>query len=296
MNNSKKYLPSNKFIAFILTIVIFIALFFIIKGAISFFKNNTDKNKDGETIKMTVGSIIQKDGNNNGIADWEEYLWGLDPYKNGAENKEFILAKKKSLEQKGIMLNSDDSKKITENELLSRQFFATIMSLQQTGQLDDAAIKSISDSIGQEIKTTDIPDFYTSDMLNIVKDSDEADIYYLGSFDALVTKYENQDIGTELTLVSQGIVNQDPQALYAAKTVSSAYRAFGREMLKISVPSSAAITHLSLVNNYEKIAQSIDGMTMVLTDPIISMRALLNYKKYVDEYGTDLDKLSGILQ
>jgi hypothetical protein len=297
MNNFKKYLPSKKFVSIILIIIVFIVLFFTIKGVISLFKNKFgNANSKGAPVPMTVGTIIQKDGNNNGVADWEESLWGLDPNKNGPENKEFIVAKKKSMEQNGLISTTDDSQSITQHDLLSRQFFATIMSLQQTGSLDDASISSISDSIGQEIKTTPIPDIYTNDMITIKKDSPEANTSYFNAFSALVDQYANQDIGSELTIVSQGIVNNDPQALYAAKTVASAYRAFGKDLIKIPVPSSAANTHLSLANNYEKTAQSIEGLTQVLTDPIVAMKSLLNYKKYSDALVSDIEKLSGILQ
>jgi len=294
MSNFKNYLPSKKFITIVLFILVIILLFFTVKGVVTFFSDK-DGSKD-KPIELTIETLIQEDGNKNGIADWEERIWGLDPFENGPENKEFILAKKKTLEQNGVITISDDSKAITENDLLSRQFFATIMSLQQTGQLDDEAINSISSSIGQTIKPTNIPDVYTRDMLNIQKDSNDADIAYFLAFTSLVTKYQNSDLGSELTLVAQGIADQDPQALYVARTVASAYRLFGRELISIPVPSSAAISHMSLSNNYEKVAQSIEGLTQIITDPIIGMRALLNYKKYTDAMGTDFEMITEILQ
>ena len=296
MNNFKKYLPSKKFVTTIIAIIILIGVFFLIKGAISLLKNRKSVDSKGNVVPMTVGTIIQKDSNNNGIADWEEYLWGLDPNKNGEANKQLIIAKKKELQQNNPTQPEDDAKTITQNDMLSRQFFATIMSLQQTGNLDDQAMASISESIGQEIKTTPILDVYTNNMLIIKKDSSTANAAYFNAFSNLVNKYENKDIGSELTIISQGIVNQDPQALYAAKTVATAYRDFSKDLIKIPVPSSAASTHLSLANNYEKTAQSIEGLTQVLTDPIIGMRSMLNYKKYSDALVTDIEKLSEILQ
>ena len=99
MDNFKKYLPSKKFLVVVMTIVVIIILFLIIKKVIPLIKFKKG-GPNGEQITMTVGDLIQKDGNSNGIADWEEYLWGLDPNTNGPENKEFILAKKNSLNKK----------------------------------------------------------------------------------------------------------------------------------------------------------------------------------------------------
>lgn len=294
MNNIKKYLPSKKFVSILLIIVVFIILFFGIKGIISLFKNK--KSTNGEQIQMTIGGITQKDGNYNGIADFEERLWGLDPNKNGPENKEFILAKKKTLEQNGVISLTDDSETITQNEILSREFLATIMSLQQTGQLDDTAIQSVSEAVGQNIVAIPIEDIYTSNMLIINNDSLSTNTTYHEALIVLITKYQNEDIGSELTLIAQGLGGNDPQALYAVKTIASAYQSFGQELISIPVPKSLASIHLSLANNYEKTGQSIGGLIKVLSDPIIGMRATINYKKYNDALISDLAKLSEILQ
>lgn len=294
MNDYKQYLPSRKFIATLLFIIAVIAVFFTIKGVISFIKSGR-VNKNTPTT-VVVGDIIQKDSNDNGIPDWEEYLWGLNPDKDGKKNKEFILAKKKSLEESGVITASDDSQSISENEILSRQFFATITSLQQTGNISPESLQSISSAIGQKIEVNQIPNVYSKNDLIISSDSAKANEAYFMAFDQLVTKYENADIGRELTLVSQGIGNNDPQALDAAASVASAYRSFGMDLTKIPVPNSAYSIHLDLANNYEKTAQSIEGLTKTLTDPIIGMRAILSYKQYSDALVSDIEKLGEILQ
>ena len=206
MNSFKKYLPSRKFIAIVTLIVVFIALFFTIKGVISLFHSRKVFKSNG-LVPVTVGEVIQKDSNYNGIADWEEYLWGLDPTKNGPENKEYISSKKAVLAQSGsISTPTDDSKAISENEALSREFFATIVSLQQTGSLDENSLKSISDSIGQKIIATPIADVYIKANLKIVADSTKANNAYYDAYNALVNKYANEDMGSELTLISQGLL------------------------------------------------------------------------------------------
>jgi len=292
MNDYKKYLPSRKFIAVVTVIIIFITFFFIIKGVIFLFKSK--KLKSTQPAQITVGEVIQKDSNNNGIPDWEEYLWGLDPYKNGVSNKEFIMAKKNTLAQNDSGLLGDSSSTVTANDDLSREFFAAIVSLQQTGSLDDASMKTLTDAIGENVKTEEIKDVYTFNMMKIVNDSTTANNTYRDNLSSLVTKYSDADIGSELTFIIQGLNNKDPQALYAAKTVGVAYQDFGKEFIKIPVPKALADLQLSAANNYEKVGESINDLT--LTDQIKGMKALLNYKKYDDLLGTDLEKMSGILQ
>lgn len=296
MNNFKKYLPSKKFAYILLFILAIILIFFLAKGAISLIKNRKTVDKEGNLIPITVGTVIQKDTNNNGIADWEEYLWGLDPNKNGPENKEFILAKKKSLIESGDMLPEDDSKAITDNDMLSRQFFATIVSLQQTGNLDTESINSVSEALGKNIEATPIPDIYTKDMLTIKTDSALVNTAYRDALANLINKYQDANIGSELTFIVQGLSDQDPSALYAAQTVGEAYQSFGKELLKIPVPRLVSLAHLSAANNYEKTGQTIKNLAQILSDPLIGMKSIISYKQYSDALYSDLEKISGILQ
>jgi len=295
MDNYNKYLPSKKFVAIVLFFVLILGLFLGIRQIVSYFKNRKSLNGE-KVITMTVGSIIQKDSNNNGIADWEEYLWGLDPNKNGKENRGFILDKKKSLIQSGVITPTDDSKLISESEVLSREFFAAVVSLQQTGELNSETMQSISESLGENIIPSPIDDVYMSTILTLVNDSDQANNTYYEAIRNLVNKYAEADIGSELTFVIQGLSDRDPQALYAAKTVGDAYMSFGEEFVKIPTPRSLATIHLSVANNYEKTGQSIIGLTKILAEPIIGMRSIINYKKYNDLLATDLEKLSDFLQ
>ena len=290
---NKKYLPSEQFIARVIIIVIIITVVFGMYELVKFIKNKVTK-KDAP-IQLVIGDIIQKDSNNNGIADWEEYLWGLDPKKNGESNKEFITAKKETLSQSGSVLTNDSRTSAT-NAALSEQFFALIVSLEQSGQLDEQSIQSISDALGKTVEAKPINDIYTSNDLKIIQDSDEANINYFKAFSSLVTKYENEDIGSELTLISQGLGNNDPQALYAAKTVGEAYKSFGKELMQIPVPGVLSTAHVKLANDYEKTGESIESLTQILSDPIVGMSAIINYKKYSDGIVSDIDDISKKLQ
>jgi hypothetical protein len=296
MNNLKKYLPSKKFATFVLIIVVSIILFFTIKGLFSLlFNRSASKGQQTKLSVETMSSYSQTDSNKNGIPDYEEYLWGLDATKNGQGNKDIINAKRKTLTDSGAII-PDDSKTITDNELLARQFMATIVSLQQTGNLSPETMASVSEALGKNIEATPIADIYTSKMLTTQHDSTIANTTYKNTLTDLITKYGNADIGSELTFIIQGLENKDSQALYAASTVADAYQSFGKDLIKISVPKSLAPTHLSMANNYEKTGESIKDLSKMLSDPIIGMKALINYKNYSDALASDLEKLSGILQ
>lgn len=295
MRNIEKYLPSKKFIATILFVIILISFFLAIKSLVSFIKKGKEI-RENTPVSVTFGEIIQEDSNKNGIPDWEEYLWGLDPTKNGEDNKAFILSKKKILEQEGEISQQDDSRVISDNEMLSRELFASIISLQSSGNLNEETLGSISEAIGQKITIEKYPDTYKKEDLTMVSDAKEANESYYENFVLIYEKYKEKDLGAELTLISQGIGSNDVQAMYSAKTVATAYRDFARELSSIKVPISLYVSHLNLLNNCEKIANSIDGLAMSLADPIVGMRAVLSYNKYSSDLVANLEDLSGDLQ
>jgi hypothetical protein len=180
--------------------------------------------------------------------------------------------------------------------MLSREFFAAIISLQQTGDLNEDSMKSVSESLGKNIVPTPIDDRYINSMLKIVNSSSAANNTYSEALKQLIKKYSDANIGSELTFIIQGISNKDPQALYAAKTVGDSYISFSEDLMKMSVPRSLINEHLNMANNYEKVGQTILDLSKTLSDPIVGMKALLNYKKYSDLLASDLEKLSAILQ
>lgn len=284
-----KYLPSKQFIAkAIIALVLIIVAFGVYK--ITIFIKNKLQNK-GQTSLIIKSDVIQKDSNNNGIPDWEESLWGLNPKGDGSSNKEFILAQRETLAKENA-LNNDTNQPLSENETLSREFFSVIMSLQESGNLDEVSIKAVGDTIGQKIIAAPIPDLYTKSMVLSIKANPASTSAYTTELANLFNKYKDKDIGKELTFISVGLTNNDPQAFIEADKVASAYRSAGKELLKIQVPNTLSDTHLALANNYEKVAQSIEGMSDMITNPLSGMKAVINYKKYTDALVSNVETLS----
>jgi hypothetical protein len=293
----KKYLPSKQFTTSLIVIVVIISFGFLIKGLFSIIKKSINNKKNGATVEVvTVGETIQEDANNNGIPDWEEYIWGLDPTKNGPENKAFILAKKKTLVEGGDLAVDESGRKITDNEMLSRSLLATILALESSGGVDDESIKNISETIGNEIIAEELPNKYTFQDLKVVSTSNESEEKYHNDFTNIYNNYIDKDIGTEITLISIGLANGDVQSLRAAKTIALYYKDFASEIAQINVPSSISNQHLEIVNDLVKISTSLEGLTMSLADPMLGMKSAVLYNKYSEDLVQKLDEVANILQ
>lgn len=287
MKIDKKYLPSEQFIARVVIIIIAIVFIFGIYELAKFIKSKITGESGPKSLM--IKDLVQKDSNNNGYADWEESLWGLDPNKNGDENKKIIDSKKNALSPKDIN-NKNDS--VSDNEMLAREFFATIMALQESGELNQESMQAVSNIVGEQIKASEIKDIYRNEDLKILANSETNMSTYYKSFKTLVASYKDKDIGKELSFIAQGLKDNDPQALYVAKEVAESYHSFGKDLMKMKVPEKLVKTHINLANDYEKTAVSIEGLSEMLNDPILAMRSIINYKKYSDNLVSDLGKLS----
>jgi hypothetical protein len=284
-------LPSKQFFKRVGAIVIIALILLAVIKTTTYFKNKSGINNDRVESKITVGEIIQKDTNHNGIADWEEVLWGFDPSKNGPENKEAILAKKAELAKANPDGTSDAGDAITKNEQLSRDFFALIMSLQDSGNLNEASLNDAVGAIGSKVQATPIANKYSGANQTFTKSSTKQDITaYLQKIKTLLEKHK--DLGDELVYVSAGLENRDPNAFTFAEGAASSYETLAKDMVKIPVPKDIADIMLSMANNYDKMGQSTEGLAKSFDDPLLGMRSLINYKKYSDLLGTDMSNLS----
>ncbi len=293
---NKSYLPSKKFLKSVGAITILLAIAFIITKITPSIKDKLHRNSIAKNLM--IKEVVAEDSNHNGIADWEESLWGLDPKGDGASNKEFILAKKKALDDGNP--NNDDA--VTENDKLAREFFALIVSLKQTGNLNENSIANLSNGIGKKVVAEQIPDIYTKAIINTTETNTKTIKAYYTNFKKLANRYINSGIGNELTYMGKAVSENDKESIAGLKNIANEYRGFGQDLIQLEVPSSLSDLQLKLANDYEKNAVAIEQMSIMTADPITGMSALVSYKKNNDALAIDLKNLqnffirNGILQ
>lgn len=286
MDNFKKYLPSKNFISLVLLIITFVLIFFIGRGLISLIKNRERKDGAKEPEIVSIKEIIDEDDNNNGIPNWEEYFWGLDPKKDGKKNREFVLAKRELANQNTGNEVKGEPVVLTENEALSRDFFVAMLALSEKGILDEESINAMSETVGQKVIAEPIADKYTMQQILIQKETTIETIQsYYQKITSLIKKYNNEkDLGKEITLMSISISSNDRHAMLTVRSIVQAYRDLAQELLAIETLDILAESHLQMINSCEKIAESIEGLILSEDDSLVGLKSLINYKRYSEEF------------
>lgn len=306
--NKKSYLPSNEFITriTILLVILVIATFAI--SIFDYFKEKRGNKKTGlssSLIKtdngLTVSDVIIKDTNINGIPDWEESLWGLNPLKNGQSNKEFIEGKKKALNSQENKDNISGEVPENETDQLSREFFSSFMALRQSDTLNTNAIENLATTISQKVGDTDLPDTYLVNQIKTTSSNKANLIKYQSDLEKIFIKYENIELGDELSIMADAVEAMDYVKLQELYAVSNTYRSLAKDILNVSTPTDIQSEHFQLVNSYDKLGISIEKMSEAIDNPVTATTGVIMYARYTKEINIIVEEIkttfidSGIL-
>jgi len=294
-NNMQKYLPSKKFIRLTLSfivvgVILFIASNFIFSKKLSFFSSKKENANSLATSNLSMLNLVQADTDSDGVADWEEALWGTDKNNkatfDGITDLKYIEAKKKELN----VDQKKDSGELTETEKFAREFFTAYMAMKSSGGVDNTTINNFSSALGEKMANPNIIDQYSEKDVKIDKTNNgEGDLekYYL-DIQELFDKYRSSDIGDELNIISSGLMadtktNKEEMPKKLAD-ISNYYQELASKMMDLSVPKSLTSFHLKTANSANNTGISVKNMITIQSDPIVGLSGLSQYKKYSEEF------------
>lgn len=275
----KKMLPSKQFVKAIslcvgsCIIILILANYFGSRSAFSQPLVSVGQN-------ATVSDLLTQDSNNNGIPDWEESLYGLNPKGDGIANKKIIDEKKLKAEQENGVTN-DDSDSTTQTDALTREMLSTILALQQSGNLTPEAISNLSDTLGENVDAKrDTAPEYTIDNISTTDDTSQSMAEYEKEFSAALKTAQASGAGNELSVIYQGL---DPatgkDAIKNLDSYADAYDKLGSDIIAIKTPEKISQKSLALANACALMAHSLRKIEVMYTD---AATGLVGF----DEYST----------
>ena len=286
----KKFLPSKKFvlivsISIVLAVIIFV-IFFMSSGGELFSIGGKKSNTPLKVENQTITELIQNDTDGDGIADWEEALWGTDKNKkitfSDMPDTTYIENKKKELKIEG----SVNEKNLTETDKFAREFFTSYSAMKSSGQVDNEAINNFSSALGQKIVNPNLIDKYNETDIKINSiDDNSSKLKYYENIKKLFKSYQSVGIGNELYIVSQGLASSsssDTSQYAKLSTIATAYQDFAKKVIETRVPKSLTDYHLRIANSANNTGISVANLGKITNDPIIGLSGLSQYQKYSD--------------
>jgi hypothetical protein len=236
----------------------------------------------------TVGDIVDKDSNQNGIMDWEEQLWGLDPTKaltNGVSNKELIAQKKKAL---GIEEESTES--LNETDILARDLFALTSALSQSGEVNTQALQGIAAKFGSVVDVKSIQNNYSLKNILAIKTTEASLLQYHATMKKILAKYDENS--TSIDTLIQALETGDYSDLSSLKETAITYKNLAKEMASVQVPIGIEEYHLAIINSIYGMSQSFSYIIQLEDNGVNGLAGIAMYKGYSTRLGTALVDLS----
>ncbi|MEI6316670.1 MAG: hypothetical protein WCO65_03020 [bacterium] len=283
-NDLKEVLPSKKFVK---TILICIGSCVVILLIANYFGSRSAFSKPAVSIKdsATISDLLVQDSNNNGIPDWEESLYGLDPKGDGISNKKIISDKKiQSKQANGIVDGGDTS--VTETGKLSREMLSTILALQQSGNLTSAAVDNLTNTLGTTVNAKrDTVPTYTIDNITVVDDSAKAMAVYEKGFSVALATSQKSDVGNELSIIYQALDEKTGKdKLAKLDSYAAGYAKLASDIVAIKTPQKISQKSLAFANACSLMSHALKKIEVMYSDAPTGMIGF-------DEYTTARDAI-----
>lgn len=266
-------------------------LIIILTVQAGWFKKLFNKKNKGVT-PVTVGDIIGADTNNNGLSDWEEKLWGLDPtvlYTNGVPNSQIIADKKKVM---GITEPTSDQP-LDDTDRLARELFTLTSALGQSDEVDDQTLAAIAAKLGSSVEIKQVNNQYSLKDIQTVQTNVSTLTTYHNS---LAKVYSHYDVNTpDIEVLATAIQNEDPTSLSQLSNSAKTYQNLAKEMKGMKVPIGLVQDHVSMMNSYSGIATSFSYLTQLNDNSIAALVGVAIYRNYITKLNNSVNSMSAYL-
>jgi hypothetical protein len=227
---------------------------------------------------VVLNNLLTQDCNHNGIPDWEERLWGLDPcvlYTDGKSNAEIIKEKKEAL---GV---TDDTTGSPENQTdaIAQELFSITTALSQNQDVSDADLQNVADQLGASVNVSSVSNKYSLKDIHTVATSPASLVKYYESLTGIIKKYSDsndQDITIIINAAETGDYSQLPQLTQTGRD----YTSIAQQISALSVPYGVTGYDLDIINSFSGMATSFTFLQQMQNNGTQALVGVALYKIY----------------
>jgi hypothetical protein len=188
----------------------------------------------------------------------------------------------------------DDFDDTTITAQLSKDFFSQYLLLKKGGKeitAEDTA--QIANNIVASGKYTDInAPIYVSKNLKIIPPDTEEVKKYRDSVNLSLKNRSSQIKTDPILILNKVIKSQDEKDLAELDPLIVIAKGFVNDFLNIPVPSDAVNVHLALLNSFSNLLSDMEGMRVILVDPIRSLTVVGKYSQHTTEFYAALNNMN----
>ncbi len=264
---------------------------------------------NAESSEELLKEYAVKDTDSDGLADWEEALYGTDP--RDAHSVRATLTDKEAVTQgiatpryAGQSFAAATSTVAVEvpgvpaapdslTEQFSRLFFSNYMTTRGDAPPSPEAAQSFVTSAVAELTATHGQTIaYAAGEVRVSGSGAAALRTYAVAVENAFFANDPKQTASELAYFQDAVQKGDTSGLSKLAIISNAYAGLGRDLMTISVPTEAATAHLSFANAVARLSTSVADMGAFEKDPLRAMLGLGQYENDAESFRTALTLLA----
>lgn len=157
---------------------------------------------------------------------------------------------------------------------------------------EDEKTNLVADAVRTEAPKTQPKVYTTSDLRIAASNSFDAKILYGNTMALLLEKANKGGLGSNDLLLLQTYTEKgDPELLAPLASKKVKVDQILEELLKVSVPSSALVFHLRLINSVSAFSATLDGFARADSDPLRSLAFLNTYQETITKLYSSMNDL-----
>ncbi len=292
-------------------IVCIVVIFFIknknlFEGTIKYL-GGTQKTGLTYNPNDTVADLINKSTTGDGIPDWEKILLGLDPTKteNVPGVPDSVTIQKMMQANTASGQTATDNSNLSQTDQVSREFFATVTSLEESGaidangNMDQDTQDQLTNSLINNIQNSPQRKIYQLSDINIINDNSIAAIKDYNTtlniiFPKTTLNYSVVDVLQKFAPDDTGN-NTDPSVLPELTPIIRQMNASLFGLLAIPVPQSLATLHLDAINSTESVIENLNDIQLYTTDSIVAFSGMSKYGQNSTAMSTAFQNLASAI-
>lgn len=257
---------------------------------------------DAISTDTLLQTLANKDSDHDGLPNWEEVLYGTNPYKadtfglgmtdGEAVAKGLIVPKVFTLPNTATstIVKADNSvygsapTQGSLTDIFAKNFFSVYLAQKELNKGAALSKQQLTGIVKQAMAqlnnqvTAPIP-YRTISQIKIGGSGTTAMRTYAAGVQQAFSKHTiSQDKGV-LIYLQEAAQDSNTTAVAHIQAIADICSAAAAALAQMTVPTEVAQAHLKMINAYAGMASVINNLAKINTDPIIAMLALSQYKK-----------------
>jgi hypothetical protein len=291
--NLKDVLPSKQFVR---SLGVVLGIMVLILGIGFLVNRKSTYTKSGLAKPIVVKDLIDSDSDNDGLADWEEAIWGLDPSNpdtngNGISDKDELAITQERLKtatSTGLDASSESETGL-KTDSFAEQVVKLVSALQASGQLGSENQDAVADQVRVYAENGQPTQTYSAKDIKTVRDSKAAiDTYAQGFAQALKINPISDD---DINLLTQFDPDQFELLQTRYSAASTKYQTLLTSLTNIPIPESMVFEHVAFLNVVLDIKDTFDKYKLLDVDPIVTMQKYVQVPNILSTLSSAMDSL-----